>query len=156
MKLTSLLLSVGLSLALGFFLPCSRAADASDAEVAARKVALDIAGAFGNDGFKLRDGAWCGQFEKGKAQVIEVNLYAGNQYYFSLGAAAPAKRVAVTVYDETGQPVETVKSEEELPVADGAAADAAGFLPEASGPYFIKVEVLEGEPATFCLLYSYK
>ena len=32
----------------------------TDAEVNARKNALDVAGAFTNDGFKLRDGHWCG------------------------------------------------------------------------------------------------
>jgi hypothetical protein len=88
--------------------------------------------------------------------VIQVNLYAGNQYYFSLGVSAPAKRVTVTLYDEAGQPVEMLKADEELPVIEGAAVDLAGFSPEASGPYFIKVEELEGDPATFCLLYSYK
>lgn len=155
MKLPISLLPVSLSLMLALS-PLPLGAAATDAEVAARKTALDVAGGFGELGFKLRDGAWSGQFEKGKGQLIEVNLYAGNEYYFSLGAALPAKRVSVTVFDETGRPVEMAKSEEPLATADGAAADAAGFAPEASGPYFIKVEELEGEPATFCLLYSYK
>ena len=30
----------------------------TDAEVRARKDALDVAGAFSNDGFKIRDGHW--------------------------------------------------------------------------------------------------
>ena len=30
----------------------------TDAEVQARKDALDVAGAFANDGFKIRDGHW--------------------------------------------------------------------------------------------------
>ena len=32
----------------------------TDAEVEARKTALDLAGAFSNEGFKIRDGHWCG------------------------------------------------------------------------------------------------
>ena len=32
----------------------------TDAEVQARKDALDLAAAFSNDGFKIRDGHWCG------------------------------------------------------------------------------------------------
>ena len=32
----------------------------TDAEVSARKDALELAGAFGNDGFKIRDGHSCG------------------------------------------------------------------------------------------------
>jgi hypothetical protein len=121
----------------------------SDDEVTARKNALDLAGAFSNDGFKIRDGSWIGQIAAGKTSVIQVNLYAGNEYWFSLGATPGAKKVNVSVYDEAGEPVEYE------PYSEGPTA-AAGFAPEASGPYYIKVEELEGEPASFCLLYSYK
>ena len=122
---------------------------ASDDETAARKLALEIAGAFSNDGFKLRDGNWGGKFEPGKPALIQVNLYAGNQYWFTVGATDAAKKVAVTVYDENGKPMTTD------PYADTSVA-AAGFAPTASGPYYIKVEVTEGKPATFCLIYSYR
>lgn len=121
----------------------------TDKEVAARKNALDVAGAFSNDGFKLRDGHWCGIIEPGKPLLVQVSLYAGNEYWFSLGATAEAKKVAVSVYDETGKPLPFD------PWSQGGTA-AAGFAPEASGPYYVKIEALEGTPATFCLLYSYK
>jgi hypothetical protein len=122
---------------------------ASDDEVAARKLALEIAGAFSNDGFKLRDGNWGGKFEPGKPALIQVNLYAGNQYWFTVGATEPAKKVVVTVFDETGK---LVASE---PYNDTSVA-AAGFAPTNSGPYYIKLEVAEGKPAVFCLIYSYR
>ena len=122
---------------------------ASDDEVNARKLALEIAGAFSNDGFKLRDGNWGGKFEPGKPALIQVNLYAGNQYWFTVGATDAAKKVAVTVFDENGKPMTTD------PYADTSVA-AAGFAPTASGPYYIKVEVTEGKPAAFCLIYSYR
>lgn len=122
---------------------------ATDEEVAARQVALEVAGAFQNDGFKLRDGIWTGRLEKGAAKVIQVNLFAGNEYWFVLGAVAPAKKVLVSVFDETGQPVECEPYE-------GDASSAAGFSPGVSGPYYIKVTLLEGDPAAFCMLYSYK
>lgn len=125
------------------------AAEETEAETDAHKVALELAGAFANDAFKLRDGTWSGQIETGKARLIQVNLYAGNQYWFCLGATAPATRLAVTVYDETGQPMASE------PYAEGSTA-AAGFSPDASGPYFVKLEELEGAPASFCLVYSYK
>src|SRR3954466_3054311 len=121
----------------------------SEDEVAARKVAYEIAGAFTNDGFKLRDGSWSGKIDPKKSQLIQVNLYAGNQYWFSLGATPAAKKMAVSVYDETGKPLAFE------PFSDDGKA-AAGFAPTASGSYYIKVEELEGAPATFCLLYSYK
>ena len=113
------------------------------------KVAYDVAGAFTNDGFKLRDGAWSGKFEAEKSKLIQVNLYAGNQYWFSLGTTAAAKKVAVSVYDENGKPLGFE------PYADLGKA-AAGFAPRVSGTYYVKVEELEGAPSSFCLLYSYK
>ena len=125
------------------------AAEESDAEVNARKVAMDLAGAFSNDGFKLRDGHWMGSFAPGKTAVIQVNLFAGNEYWFSLGATDKAKKIAVSVFDETGKAVAYE------PYLDGASA-AAGFSPAVSGPYLIKVEVSEGAPSAYCLLYSYK
>ena len=142
-SLSTLLLTLALALAPVF------AAEESDNEVNARKVALDLAGAFSNDGYKLRDGHWAGTFEKGKPGIHQVNLFAGNEYWFSLGATDTAKKVAVTIYDETGKPVSYE------PYLDGASA-AAGFSPAISGPYLIKVEIVEGAPSSFCLLYSYK
>jgi hypothetical protein len=115
----------------------------------AHRAALELAGAFSNDGFKLRDGTWSGSVQPGKPQLVQVNLYAGNEYWFSVGATAQAQKLAVTVYDESGTPMESE------PHAEGPTA-AAGFSPDASGPYFVRIESLEGEPATFCLIYSYK
>jgi hypothetical protein len=121
----------------------------SDNEVVARRVALDLAGAFTNDGFKLRDGNWTGIVEVGKSKIIQVNLYAGNQYWFTLGSVPAAKKLEITVYDETGKPVEVD------PYQEGSVA-AAGFSPPTSGSFFVKVTELEGTAAAFCLIYSYK
>ncbi len=128
--------------------PTARAAD-SDDEVTARRGALAVAGAFTNDGFKLRDGHWAARFDAHKPQVIQVNLYAGNQYWFSVGTTDQAQEVAISIYDEKGRPLASEPYAEE-----GKAA--AGFSPAASGPYYVKVEEKKGGPATFCLLYSYK
>ena len=75
----------------------------TDAEVQARKDALDVAAAFSNDGFKTRDGHWCGVVKPHDHSLVAVNLYAGNQYWFSASATEPAKKIAVSVYDETGK-----------------------------------------------------
>ena len=122
----------------------------NDGQVAAREVALEMAAAFTNDGYKIRDGHWTGQLKPNARQVIVVNLYAGNQYYFSLGSTDKAKKVSVTVFDETGKQVG-----DELFFQDRWRA-AAGVSPVASGPYYVSIELLEGEAADFCLLYSYK
>ena len=121
----------------------------TDEEVEAHKQVLDLTGAFQNDGFKLRDGHWAGQIKPAERTLIAVNLYAGNQYWFSAAAAnAKAKKVAVDVYDEGGKPMTT-----EI-YSEGERA-SAGFSPTNSGQYFVAVSV-EGEPSTVCLVYSYK
>jgi hypothetical protein len=122
----------------------------TDEEVEARKQALDLTGAFSNEGFKLRDGHWAGQIKPAERALIAVNLYAGNQYWFSAAAAnAKAKKIAVAVYDEGGKPMTTESYN------DGERA-SAGFSPTLSGQYFVAVSLVEGEPSTVCLVYSYK
>src|SRR5205085_6267655 len=121
----------------------------TDAEVNARKNALDVAGAFTNDGFKIRDGHSCGMLKAHDHALIAVNLYAGNQYWFSVGTAEPLKKVAVSLYDETGNQLTT----ENFSEGDKA---AAGFAPENSGQYFVSVDSVEDQEGSFCLVYSYK
>ncbi len=115
----------------------------------ARSHALELAGAFANDGYKVRDGFWSGTLELGKPLLLEVNLFAGNEYWFSGAATNPARKIAVKVFDAKGKPVET-----EL-YAESATA-AAGFAPVMSGPYLVQIELMDGEKAPFCLVYSYK
>jgi hypothetical protein len=81
--------------------------------------------------------------------LVAVNLYAGNQYWFSVGATDTAKKLAVSVYDETGKLMETESYNE------GEKA-AAGFSPTSSGQYYVMVELVEGDEGSVCLVYSYK
>jgi len=137
-------------LLLVFFLATGIAARAeTDAEVNARRDALDIAGAFSNDGFKIRDGHWCGLLKPHEHSLVAVNLYAGNLYWFSVGATEPVKKIAVSVYDESGKQITTESY-------DNGEKAAAGFSPANSGQYFVSVDLLEGEQGSFCLVYSYK
>ena len=130
-------------------------AAATDDEVAARRTALDLAGAFTNGGFKLRDGNWTGTVEVGKAKIIQVNLYAGNQYWFTLGSVPAAKKLQISIYDEAGKPI-AIDADHLYQDPKDPNVIAAGFSPQASGSYYIKVEELEGAKAAFCLIYSYK
>ena len=121
----------------------------TDREVQAHKIVLDLAGAFSNEGFKMRDGHWTGALKQKENALVAVNLYAGNQYWFSVGAVEPAKKIDVAVYDETGKRVTTESYN------DGGKA-AAGFTPSSSGQYYVSVSLLEGDESTYCLVYSYK
>jgi hypothetical protein len=124
-------------------------AQESDTEVNARKAALDLAGAFTNEGFKMRDGHWSGTIKPKDHALIAVNLYAGNQYWFSVGATEPAKKISVSVYDETGKLMQT----EGYTEGDKA---AAGLSPTSSGQYYVMVDLVEGDASSVCLVYSYK
>jgi hypothetical protein len=136
--------------ALALFAATSFLCAETDEEVEARKLALDLTGAFSNEGFKLRDGHWAGQIKPAERALIAVNLYAGNQYWFSAAAAnAKAKNVGVALYDEGGKPMTTDAYN------DGPRA-SAGFSPTTSGQYFVAISVAEGEASTVCLVYSYK
>ena len=121
----------------------------TDEEVEAHKLVLDLTGAFSNDGFKLRDGHWAGKIKPTERALIAVNLYAGNQYWFSAAANSKAKKMSLDLYDEGGRPLVTESFNE------GERA-SAGYSPTTSGQYFVAVNLLEGEPTTFCLVYSYK
>ena len=122
----------------------------SDTEVAAHKSAMDLAGAFANDGFKIRDGLWMGNIggEAKKVRVIQVNLFAGNQYWFCFGSA-PGVKASLELFDETGKAMET-------DAFAGEGNSAVGFSPVVSGPYYVRIQEVEGEPADCCLLYCYK
>ncbi|MFZ4774825.1 MAG: hypothetical protein ACOYM3_05655 [Terrimicrobiaceae bacterium] len=119
------------------------------AQTTARSKVLDLAGAFANDGYKIRDGYWSGVLEPGKPQFLEVNLFAGNSYWFSAAALAPARSLSVTLFDENGRPLETEVFQDSLTAA-------AGLVPDVSGRYFVRLELVEGDKADFCLVYSYK
>ena len=129
--------------------PGLRAWGETDQEVAARAVALELAGAFANDGFKLRDGHWAATLAPNESRLIAVNLYAGNDYWFSVGVTDKARKVSVDVFDETGAPIPTQKY-------NSGTKAAAGFSVNNGGEYFIQVRLDEGGPAGVCFVYSYK
>ena len=124
-------------------------ADAPETDFSARSRALDLAGAFSNDGYKIRDGYWAGDLEPDRPKFLEVNLFAGNEYWFSGAVTPPGRKIGVQIYDAKGKPVVMQTYE------DGAVA-AAGFVTDVSGQYFVGLRLLAGEKSQFCLLYSYK
>ncbi len=124
-------------------------AERTDAEVHARSAALEVAGAFSNDGFKIRDSHWQGSIAPAESRLFQVNLYAGNEYWFVAAGGEEGANVALTLFNEDGQPVAT-----EAHTQPGRAA--AGFAPAASGPYYIRVEASGATGGPVCLLYCYK
>lgn len=131
------------------FIAALSATAADDPAVTCRREAFDLAGAWSNDGFRLRDGCWTGVFTPGKSSVVRVNLLAGNRYWFTVAAGATAGELAVAVYTEDGRPV-AIQSHR-----DGTRA-AAQFQPTSSGSFLVRVEQSRNSAAPFCLIYSYK
>ena len=110
---------------------------APETDVSARSKALELAGAFSNDGYKIRDGYWPGEIEPNRPQFLEVNLFSGNEYWFSAAVNPPGRKIAVGVFNEMGKPMDFQTYE------DGQVA-AAGFVPEVSGRYYVKLTLLGG------------
>ncbi len=123
----------------------------TDAQVKATNAALDLAGAFANDGYKLRDGRWSISLQPGQSSVLGVHLYAGNEYWFSAAAEPTAKKLVIEVFDETGQLLEGESYAE-------AGRTAAGAVPDFSGLYYVRISLPKDEasPADVILVYSYK
>ena len=120
-----------------------------DSIVTCRRAALDLAGAWANDGFRLRDRSWSGMLPIGKPALARVNLLAGNRYWFTAATNAASTSLTVQIYDSRGTPL-TAETYQDGPVA------AAGFAPAASGTYIVGVSESKGTPVPFCLIYSYK
>ena len=142
MKRLAMALSVmGISAGLG--------ADRSDATAGAKRAAVDLAGTRAPAGFRLHGGHCVGTLQPGATRVFQVNLFEGNRYWFSAAASPNAGAISVRIFDESGRMVTTENYQ------DGPRA-AAGFTPDASGSYFVKVEQTGNHVSTFCLVYSYK
>jgi hypothetical protein len=122
-----------------------------------RRLALETAGAFVNDGFRIRDGEWNGTLAKGTPHFLQVTLFAGENYWFVAASPARGAVLQVTVYDSSGKALKGEQWKGES--GNGGARSAAGVAPEKSGKYFVGVELLEQAdpaPAEFSLVYAYK
>jgi len=109
----------------------------------------EAAGAFANEGFKFRDGAWTGSLQGGKPQRLPVHLFAGNQYWFCAATSEPGETPSLSLRDPSGRPVETIDS-----ARDGVTA--VGVTAAATGRYVIEIKGSSSGARQFCLLYLYK
>jgi hypothetical protein len=131
------------------------AGQAAPPESDAWRRALELATAFSNDGFRIRDGHWFGRLETGAgSKVLETNLYAGNAYWFCAATRNTQCMVTLSVHDASGAVLAMEPSLEE-------GRSAVAFAPEISGPYYLRISVLPktGQASaidSFCVVYSYK
>ena len=126
-----------------------------------RRLALETAGAFVNDGFRIRDGEWGGILAKGTPLLLQVTLFAGESYWFVAASPMRGGVIRVTLYDSSGKRMKGEQWKDEIKEGDlkPFARSAAGVAPEKSGTYFVAIELLEspdGSPSEFSLVYAYK
>ena len=123
----------------------------------ARRLALESAGAFTNEGFRIRDAEWAFTLNKGTKAFLQVTLFAGNHYWFVTASPNPGAKLRVTLYDRIGNPLKTQQWQEMG--EHGGSRAAAGIAPERSGRYFVGVEILDAPndlPLDCSLVIAYK
>jgi len=119
----------------------------------ARRIALETAGAFLNDGFRVRDGEWTVSPAPGIPAFLVVNLFAGNRYWFVAASPVAGAKLVVTLFDSQGKQVKTEQWSDSG--AKLGTRTAAGIAPERSGGYFVRIESQDTQAET-CLVYRYK
>lgn len=128
-----------------------------------RRLSLETAGAFVNDGFRIRDGEWSGKLSAGAPMVLQVTLFVGENYWFVAASQANRIPLRITVYDATGKPVKGLSWNDPWQEKGEriGSRSAAGIVPTQSGKYYVGVE-FAGNSATpngsvdFSMVYCYK
>lgn len=114
-----------------------------------RPALYDLAGALGNEGFKVRDGVWSGVLQGGKPQRLALNLFAGNQYWFCAASSAPGESPSIMLRDPSGQAVDLVPFKRDR-------VSAAGVTAGATGRYILEIGGSARGSREFCVLYLFK
>lgn len=119
-----------------------------DLLVQARQRAIRLAGAFANDGYKLRDGAWSLNLTPGKPHVLAVFLFAGNEMWFSAAGANVESRPQLELFNSNGAPVNAKTFQH-----DGLAA--LGLVVPHTGMFYLRA-FTTADATAFALVTSYK
>ena len=125
------------------------APDTPVADATARSRASEFAEGITRDGYTLRDGVVLHDIDSTRPIFIEVNLFAGNYYWFCAATPVPTDKLSITVLDEKKRPLDTLK------YASGSTV-AAGITPKSTGRYFVRIALEGGEKTRVCFLYLYK
>ncbi len=144
MKRAAFLPALLASTAISFAAPAS-----DDAAVTCRRAALELAGAWTNEGFRLRERPWTGVLPAGKPALARFTLVAGNRYWFTAATNAASTKLTMSIFSEAGEAIEANS------YLDGPLA-ASGFSPRVSGSYVLALSEASGTPVPFCVVYSFK
>jgi hypothetical protein len=114
-----------------------------------RGLALRLAAGDAGEGYQVHDGFWSGTLEKDAPILLEVYLFEGNDYRFSVANTDPASHLVLSIFDTWGYPASADSSH-------GASYSTAGISVFRTGRYFVRLIMTEGDKADACMVYSYK
>lgn len=114
-----------------------------------RRLALEMAAGSSGEGYQIHDGFWSGMLATNVPTLIEVYLFAGNDYRFSAANLDFYSQLRLRIFDSWGYPVGSEYS-------GGSSCASAGIFVIQSGKYFIELVMSEGDNADTCMVYSYK
>lgn len=103
--------------------------------------------------YLLRESWWHDSFQKkGDVKLIQHQLFKRNDYWFWAGLSEYDAKVSIHIYDSAGELADN---------EDWQKDNVAGvrILPEASGNYYIRIELLEnptGEPIDWAVIYAFR
>ena len=114
-----------------------------------RSVALELAAGNEGEGYQVHDGFWSGTLTKAEPILLEVYLFAGNDYRFSAANLDVSSQLKLSIFDAWGYSAGQEYS-------GGSSCSTAGITVIRSGTYFIRLVMTEGDKADTCMVYSYK
>ena len=112
-------------------------------------LALELAAGNEGEGYQVHDGFWSGTIAKGEPILLEVYLFAGNDYRFSAANLGAFSQLKLSIFDAWGYPAGQEYSGD-------SSCSTAGISVIRSGRYFIRLVMMEGDKADTCMVYSYK
>ena len=114
-----------------------------------RSLALELAAGNEGEGYQVHDGFWSGTLAKAEPVLLEVFLFAGNDYRFSAANSDAFSQLRLSIFDTWGYPTGQEYSGD-------SSCSTAGISVIRSGRYFIRLVMTEGDKADTCMVYSYK
>ena len=113
--------------------------------------AYEAATPFVKQGFNVREDAWGGDLGVKDKQVIQAQLFKGNNYIFCLGTDVKKAVLSLAIYDSDGQLVSEDTSRPGFLVT-------TKIVPKKTGTYYAIVTVHKSpvERTGWALVYAYK
>jgi len=129
--------------------PDSSALEWNSPDQSPRRLALELAAGNAAEGYQVHDGFWSGTLAKSEPILIELYLFAGNDYRFSAANLDFQSQLTISIFDAWGFPAGSEYT-------GNSSCSTAGISVIRSGRYFIRILMTEGDKADTCVLYSYK